>query len=573
MLTKNQLSPELIAEGKRFRTRLIIIATVLLLLLAALIGGKPIYHWGKRWRARQLAAQAEAALDAGRWEEASGKARAAYQLTVEEPAALRAVARVEGTTGQPAEAISFWQHLDQMHALTLRDRQYEADDLLHSGDLPGAAAQNQILLAQSPNDPAILRQAARIASAAGDYPNGLQYATHALAAAPDNLEGKLLLALLKLHARDQPTRQAGLDSALQLTQDQGNNGLQALVYLASMRELPPADAPTVIARLRAHPLATEDQRLLALDVQIHIQPDARASIIDHAFAQYQNADPLKKRAFALWLNSHGLYDRTLDLIPLADATRRRDLLLVYLDALAALKRWSDIENILAQKDVALDDFYTELFLARSAIELGQSTIASLHWTRAHQAAAPSVEEMWYLGEYAEKIGQTDQAQRAYDSLKNNATTARPACEALLRLAQKTGDDQTVRQILAEMHQRWPHDDAVSNDAVYFNLLKGADLKADLATARDLVERSPASLAHRTTLALAYYRLNDGPSALGVYSGLQIPWDQVPANNRAVYAAVLGLAGNAGRARSEAGAVRVAELRPEERQLIQPWLSP
>ena len=180
--------------------------------------------------------------------------------------------------------------------------------------------------------------------------------------------------------------------------------------------------------------------------------------------------------------------------------------------------------------------------------------------------------MWYLGEYAEKIGQTDQAQRAYDSLKNNATTARPAYEALLRLAQKSGDDASVRRLLAEMHQRWPHDDAISNDTVYFNLLTGTNLNEDLETARGLVDRAPASMAHRTTLALAYYRLNQAALALNVYSGLSIPWDQVPANNRAVYAAVLGLSGKPDQARAQASAVNLDDLRPEEKQLIRPWLS-
>ena len=73
----------------------------------------------------------------------------------------------------------------------------------------------------------------------------------------------------------------------------------------------------------------------------------------------------------------------------------------------------------------LDTVYLELFQARSAIELGQPTVASLHWTRAHEAAAPSLEQMWYLGSYAEKIGQVDQAELAYQSLKSNATSARP----------------------------------------------------------------------------------------------------------------------------------------------------
>jgi hypothetical protein len=181
--------------------------------------------------------------------------------------------------------------------------------------------------------------------------------------------------------------------------------------------------------------------------------------------------------------------------------------------------------------------------------------------------------MWFLAQYAEKIGQTDQAELAYSSLKSNATTARRAYEALLLLEEKKGDGDALRQLLAEMRQRWPHDSAVANDFVYFNLLKGIDVPQSLQIAQGLVDIEPASLAHRTALALAYCRLRDGAAALRVYDGLDIAWDRVPAGNRAVYAAALGMAGQTAEARAQADAIAPGDLRPEERELIKPWSSP
>jgi tetratricopeptide (TPR) repeat protein len=358
---------------------------------------------------------------------------------------------------------------------------------------------------------------------------------------------------------------------LDLARDQGKSGLDALLYLAGQRDLPPADAQAIIPLLKSHPLATDAQRLLALDLAIAADPSDRTALVDKAFAEQKGADPVKRRAFGVWLNEHGEPGRTLDLIPLAEALTRKDLLLVDLDALAAQKRWADIEKILGGKNVPLDDVYTQIFLARSALEQGEQTIASLHWTRALQAAGPSVEEMWFLGNYAEKIGQVDQAALAYEALKSNATSARPAYEALLRLAEARGDDDAALRLLREMVQRWPHDDAVVNDYTYFSLLNGSgSVQEDLKRAVDLVNQSPASLAHRTTLALAFYRLHDGASAMNVYAGLQIPWDRVPASHRAVHAAVLGLAGRSDEARAEAGAIRMEDLRPKERELVKPW---
>jgi hypothetical protein len=566
-----ELFPEFIALQQRRRKRMIIIASIILALIAGGVAARPVYRWVKAWRARQLAAQAEVAIKAGNLEEALSKARAAYQLSVDEPASLRAVAQVDSAAGHTAESVVFWQRLASINSLTPADRRAEADDYLRSGDITSAEAQNDSLLYDFPNDPNVLLQAARIAGARANYRLALQYARDAAQQDPKNMDAKLLVALVEVRTSDPATHQAGLAAAMELSTDQGSTGLRALDFLVTQLDLTAGESMAVIDRLRKHPLASEEERLSALEAEVRVRSADRDSILEKAFNEYSTASVEKKHAFALWLNAHSLYERTLELIPLSDALMRRDTLLVYLDALASLRRWSDIEDILGGKNVPLDEFYSEVFLARSAMELGQATIASLHWTRAHQAAEPSVDEMWYLGNYAEKIGQTDQAQRAYNSLKDNATTARPAYESLLRLAKKKGDDGEIRRLLIEMQQRWPHDDAVANDAVYFNLLKDIDLQLDLQIAQGLVQRAPDSMAHRTTLALAYYRLGAPGLALDVYSGLRIPWDQVPANNRAVYAAVLGLAGKQEQARTEAAALHVEDLRPEEKALVKAWL--
>lgn len=549
----------------------IIAGLVLLGLAAAALALKPLYRAGKNWRSRQLSVQAEGFISAGKWEEAAGQARAAYQLSPEEPAALRAVAHLQGATGHPSEALPFWGKLEQGGALTPADRQEYATDLFYAGQLDQAESQNKALLAGGPRNAALLRLAARIAAARGAYAQSLDDARQACAADPANAEGKLLLALLEMRGTDKAAQMAGLETAMEVGRDRGRIGLEALTYLARMRGLPPQDAAAIVPLLKAHPLASEEQRLMALDVQINARPEDRAALLDAAFAEYKQADLLRRRKFGVWLNEHGEYERTLKLIPIGTGLKRKDLLLVDLDALAALKQWSKIQELLQGKNVPLDGVYLELFQARSATELGQPTVASLHWTRAHQAAGPSLDQMWYLGQYAEKIGQLDQAELAYQSLKSNATSARKAYEALLLLAQKRGDEEETLKLLGEMHQRFPQDDAVANDYLYFTLLKGAGAADCLQPARALVERAPASLAHRTTLALACYRLQDGPSALAVYDGLQIPWDQVPAGDRAVYAAVLGLAGKQSEAQAQAKAIRVEALRPEERELVKPWL--
>lgn len=540
------------------------------LIIVGMVTFKPIYRVGKGWRARQLSQQAEAFIATERWDDAMAKARAAYQLKPDEPAAVRAVARLQSAAGRPAEAIPFWRQLQDMAAMTTADRGNYAEDLFHTGAVAEARQENATLLAREPNEAANLRLAAQIAAATGNRAQGIDYARRANLADPAHQEGRLLYALLRSESDEVNERPAGLQALLELATDHGKIGLTALMYLAGRRDLPRADVGTVVSLLRNHPLATESQRLAGLDAEINADPAGRGALLDRTCAEYRTADPAKRRALGVWLNAHGEFQRTLDLIPIDEAFKRKDLLLVHLDALAALKQWKEIQRIVEEKNVPLDDVYSELFQARSALELGQATIASLHWTRAHTAAAPSVEQMWFLGNYAEKIGQTDQAELAYQSLKSNATTARPAYEALLRLAEKRHDLDAERDLLREMRQRWPQDSAVANDYAYLSLLSRREVEECTKIARGLVAQSPASLPHRTTLALALLRSNDPSGALGVYAGLQIPWDRVPASARAVHAAVLGQNGDAASARAEAASIRLEDLRPDERELIKPW---
>jgi hypothetical protein len=175
-----------------------------------------------------------------------------------------------------------------------------------------------------------------------------------------------------------------------------------------------------------------------------------------------------------------------------------------------------------------------------------------------------------IAEYAEKCGNLEQAGIAYRSLSVNASTARLGMEGLLKNARSRGDMAMLCDTLEKMHARWPQDAAVKNDLAYFNLLLGRQVEESLAAAKELVARSPRSLPHLTTLALASLRRQDPAAALAVYQGLQIPWERIATSQRAVHAAVLGANGKTAEAMAEASALRWEELRPEERELVKQW---
>ena len=98
------------------------------------------------------------------------------------------------------------------------------------------------------------------------------------------------------------------------------------------------------------------------------------------------------------------------------------------------------------------------------------------------------------------------------------------------------------------------------------------LNAQLSTlttlAADLVRREPASLPHRTLLALAWLKQNEPAKALEVYSGINIPRNALSPAALAVHAAVLAANGQEEDAKTEAAEIKSDQLLPEEQALVE-----
>ena len=567
------LASEYEQQRKRRRYGIVVAVVLAVAVIVGAIEFKPISAWVQGVRSRRLATKAEAQMRAGNLREATAQARDAYLIKPDEPAAIRLVAKVQGRTGHFGGAAELWKQLVKLGVASPEDRQEYAENLLLSGSIQEAGREIQKLLLERPEDTPLLRLATRWAVAEGDAAGARESAGKAVRLEPGNIEGRLMLGVLQTTSGVDALRAKGIDSLLKLGSEPTKAGLEALRQLGMQPGLAPEISGKIVKLLKDHPEAKMDHLLLALEIEIAIHPAQRTALIDAVIEAQKSAEEPAKRTLGVWLNARGEYDRSLAFLPIEEGIKRKDLLLVCLDAMAGLKRWREIERILEIRDVPLDDAYREVFLARSAKEIGSAMASEMHWRKAQIAAGPSPEQMGFIGMYAEKIGQYDQAEMAFRTLTSNAASARPAYEALLRIAGKKRDSQMLREILAAMRERWPKDDSVSNDHAYFNLLLGKAVEESFETAKQLVAKSPENLAHRTTLALAAYRKNDRALALSAYQGLDIPWERVGAGQRAVHAAVLGLNGKTEEAKAEANAIRWEDLWNEERELIKQWRTP
>src|SRR5437667_7652836 len=350
--------------------------------------------------------------------------------------------------------------------------------------------------------------------------------------------------------------------------------------------------------LEAHPLAKALQKLIALDLVEHVDTSRRDELIAQGIAQLKNGDANDLFALATWLNSKKEFEKTVEAIPLEKALLGRELFLQYLDALGGLERWGEIKQLLEGDRYPLDPVVQGMYLARCSAQLGEKAAAENNWQRALEAAAGDPGKLITLGDYAEKNGVVDVAQSAFDNAAIQSPKLRLAQQGRLRLARRSGDAKKIHVVLADMLKIWPNDDAVQNDEGYMRLLllsssseRGArsdqqgessellapssdlqtpssELQALSALAETLVERTPRSLPHRTFLALARLKQNRAADAISVYENITVARGALTPSALAVHAAVLAANGKTEEAKSEVEQIKIDNLLPEERVLVE-----
>ncbi|HEY1769772.1 MAG TPA: hypothetical protein VGG02_05910 [Chthoniobacterales bacterium] len=358
--------------------------------------------------------------------------------------------------------------------------------------------------------------------------------------------------------------------------------------------------------LDTHPLSKTPQKLLAIDLRIHASPNEKAKLVQEAITRWKNADNDSLGDLAKWLNNEGEFARELETIPLARALQTRELFLQRTDALGALGRWEDIRRLLESEQFPLDPVIEHMYLARCYAQLGEKTATENNWQRALEFANGDTQKLMTLADYAEKNGAREIAARAYDEASAVTPRLRAAWQGKLRLAQAARDTKRIHAVLAAMLKLWPNDTAIENDEAYTRLLlagagnsenrnaetlKSERLKSedggqtssggtssawsDAAPndeliriehlAEELVRREPASLPHRTLLALDLLKQHRPIAALDVYNGINITPNALTPSALAVHAAVLSANGKTDDAQKEIQQAPPDKLLPEEQQ--------
>ena len=361
-------------------------------------------------------------------------------------------------------------------------------------------------------------------------------------------------------------------------------------FSLELRAPPPPTSDTatmslteVANALENHPDARPYHKLLAIEVRARQDPILTDQYVADAVERFGNAARLAEihegnaqradetlAALVTWLNKIGRPAKTLEVLPQARALQRQDFFLQYINALAALQRWSDMKELLTSERPPIDPMMQHMYLAIAQTRLGSTTGASNEWQRALEVAN-SAEKLMALANYAEQNSIDDVANAAYSEAIKIAPKNREAYSGRLRIALAEGHTAQAQTIAAEIAQLWPDDAAVRNQDAYLQLLLGASDGVAEAAERDadvLVRMEPRNWLARATLGLARLRLGRKKEALAAIRDLRVTGVE-PSGPLAVRAAILAANGYEEGARNDARILGAKPLLPEERALIAP----
>jgi hypothetical protein len=589
----------------------------------------------KAWQSRRLAREAFTLIDKKKWSEADAKARDAYLLRPTEPESWRAIARLASRTGQGIAALEWWKKVDGEDRLTVEDRREYAGAAVAGGEISVAAKQVEALLAQR-NGPAPIDIvfAGQVAARQSDPVLAVDYAERALAderAKPYQILAAATLILSVTTPYSQPYASAWQQIEAVARDPKNPGSLDALVVLAREEALPPLPpvggnaslsldttstskstpdtqsgntltlnltatpppAPpgrtmslTEVANaLEKHPDASPYHKLLALEVRARQDPVLTDQYVADAVERFGNAARLAQLyegsaqladdtlvALAAWLNKIGRPAKTLEVLPHARASQRQDLFLHYLNALAALQRWSDVKDLLTSERFPIEPVLQHMYLAVAQTHLGSATAATNEWQRALEAAN-TPEKLLALAGYAEQNHANNVADGAYSEAIRLVPKNRGAYAGRLRVALTSDHTAEAQTIAEEIVKLWPDDAAARNQNDYLRLLLGASGDAAEAAERQaqiLVAQEPLNWSARATLGLARLRLGRNADALAVFRTVRATGSEPP-GALAVRAAILAVNGYEEGARGDAHNLGAQRLLPEERALIAPLL--
>ena len=550
--------------------RVRVVGVLLILGLCVFLAGPPIYRVTKVWRANKLMDKCNAAAESGNIPQAVTLMRQAILLAPSDEALFRRVRLFNAGIGEPAS-------LNSIQSLLLEGQANDeeliilAEQSIKAGKNSVASACLEKLAANQSARKIIIEM--QLLNLDGKQREAIELARKNIPKVDSSDADKILLATAEMVLKSDVKASQQILNPLAKRKDV--SGLAARRLLAAQKmalgKTISGSGQEIAAMLKNHPLHSQEDALLAADLMIAENPDAKKAIIAALREERIKANPSDALAFARWLNRRLAYSDAIEFIGKDRALNDPTWLLVYLDAHAGLGRWGEIFSLLdADTIVGLSDSIRLLFLARAAEKSGDAQHADELWREMQRNLLyENPEVVSFIASYTMQIGENDQAIKAFWTLARRKESALEGFIGLIRFWPKNSPASELLPVYEEFLDSFPNIPEIQSDYIYLQLLADKNISAASDSALGIYKSNPASLSAISIAALGLLKEGKISEAGAIYQGKEIAWESAPTPWRAVRAAVLHANGHQKEASQIAATINKSKLRPEEINLLPP----
>jgi thioredoxin-like negative regulator of GroEL len=523
-----------------------------------------------KWRTRQarhMAHEATALMSEGRLREAVLHIQSALAMRPDEPVVLRKAAQVLESNDDP-QALAFYETLSERNEVNDDDLRQMCLAALRFGRLDSAGetaarlelvgdagyarlVEAEVLLRRGDGTGA-LSVLASVPSSSSAFSRARLQTARLLSALPDR-RSEALLILRELKSGD---------------------GLVAVEAAAAALEsglVPKDEAGAWAAQLESHPAANDRAFLLAQKTKVALDPGARLLVVPQIMARFVGSTPERKMPALRWLNEHGEFARTLELLPARQAVTSTDAFVLWLDALAGTGDWVTADEAISRDGLPLRGALADLFRGRTARMAGRDGAARQHYQRAVQGALLEPRLAGVMVDFLENDRQTESLEDSLWAGLDQPATAGVARQVLFERAARTGSAVELLDFWGRFKENRAGDVGAEIQQLHYRLVLGES--GLLPEAQRVAEAFPQDLAALIGHALALLQDGQKEEALKLFDGLSLKSDQMNASQIAVLLAVLSANGKQEQADALAVALDPARLTREELDLVARFQSP
>jgi tetratricopeptide (TPR) repeat protein len=521
---------------------------------------------------RQAAQMTEMSRDfagEGKWQEAAMSAHTALRLDPTQPDATRFMAGMMEGEGRWGQAMELYGRLYQSGGGSLGDLKKQAINAARGEYTdPARFLASEVAKKGEPEFPLVLE--AEILLRKGDVEGARRLLREALSLHDSRSARAAMLRFLVTHPGDNDGAQLR-ELVLALKDGDDEIALEALALGLSGGLASGDSRADFIAALRAHPMRTERQLLLADVAEVAIDPASKPRVLENLLARLKGGTANDRLVAAMWLNGQGQPREALELLTPKDAIATPAAMRVWLDSAAALGEWGAMLDVLARKELPLPPHMVRVYTARALKMDGRPDEGDAVYSAALEEFRDNPRETAQVLEYLHRSGENALFDEGLKPQLAKPGVAMGLLADLMPALLDSRDSARLREVLS-MAVASPHlADAppLLNDLAYLDLVLG--MPVDVGVLQERFRASPNDPAALFNLALASLRNNNPRGALAIVEKAGLDYRNLAPNHLTVLACVLAANGRTEDAVRIATGIPATRISGQELNLLRSFL--